>query len=157
MKEPPYLTIDTGHGLVLIDEADFIALGRPKIRVSARGYPYVWRGRSGPLLLHREILPGSTYSNPVDHREGDKLDCRRASLRRTTNQVNQANRKRLNKNNTSGVRGVRKRAGPFEKPWIAQISIGGKGIHLGVFATEAEAVTARKAAELRYFGEHCPA
>ena len=29
-------------------------------------------------------------------------------------------------------------------------------MHLGLFATEQEAVAARRAAELRYFGETCP-
>lgn len=57
--------------------------------------------------------------------------------------------KRLNKNNTSGVRGVylNKKTGS----WYASIYTSGKQIHLGTFNSFVEAATARKQAELKYW------
>ena len=42
---------------------------------------------------------------------------------------------------------------PAKKPWRAQITAHRKNHYLGLFATKEEAVAARRAAEVRYFGE----
>lgn len=123
------------------------------------GYAYfsVWRdGKSNPQTLHGFLMQPPDGSH-VDHINGDKLDNRRANLRVVTPQLNQVNRKRLNRNNTSGLRGVAFRPSLSKSnPWHAQIQSDGKNHHLGLFATEAEAVWARRRAELEYFGELCP-
>ena len=36
------------------------------------------------------------------------------------------------------------------------LMVDGKNHHLGIFATKAEATSARRTAEARYFGELCP-
>ena len=60
--------------------------------------------------------------------------------------------RKLNKNNTSGVRGVR-----FDKDrglWVAQIMFQRKAYILGRFKTKSEAVKTRLAGEEKYFGEY---
>ena len=60
--------------------------------------------------------------------------------------------KKLNKNNTSGVRGVH-----FDESrglWIAQIMFQRKAHLLGRFKTKREAIKARKAGEEKYFGKY---
>lgn len=86
----------------------------------------------------------------IDHINGDRSDNRLANLRnvsRTGNQRNQA----LNKNNKSGVPGVRWI--PRIQRWRAEIGCGPKRKHLGNFLSFDEARKARKAAE-PIFGYH---
>lgn len=144
---------------VLIDEADWSLVEGLTLYVGPNGYVYFSRqedGRRVTRTLHRHLVPAADAPE-VDHRNGDKLDNRRANLRPVTRQQNQVNRKALNSNNLSGVRGV-----TFlphvsaRRPWRASIGVAGRTVYLGSFATKGEAVTARLAAELRHFGEHCP-
>ncbi len=63
----------------------------------------------------------------------------------------QADRK-LNSNNTSGVRGVY-----FDRQrglWVAQLMFQRKMHLLGRFKTKREAINARKAGEEKYFGKY---
>ena len=63
----------------------------------------------------------------------------------------QANNRRLHPKNISGKSGVR-----FEKSrkkWVAYFVINGKAKNLGRFELLEEAISARKAAELKYWGE----
>lgn len=105
--------------------------------------------------LHREIMSivlGRALETHeyVDHINGDGLDNRRENLRLATNSQNQMN-KRVPKNNRSGYKGVlylrRKRK------WQASITINRKQIQLGRFASKDDAIAARQAAEIKYFGE----
>jgi hypothetical protein len=143
------------HGLVtMIDEADWPAVEPLTLYRSSNGYVYysVWQdGRSQPYTLHAFLMDAPAGSH-IDHINGDKLDNRRANLRVTTPQINQLNRKALNRNNQSGVRGV----GRLGSRWRAQITVNRKNHHLGMFATMEEAIAARRAAELEHYGELCP-
>lgn len=59
------------------------------------------------------------------------------------------NRKNINKNNSSGVRGVH-----FDNKrqmWVAQIGFQNKVIYLGRFVNKEDAIKARKEAEEKYF------
>lgn len=144
---------------VLIDEADWAAVSSLTLYLGQNGYVYysVWHdGKSRPQTLHGFLVHAPKGAH-IDHINGDKLDNRRENLRVVTPQRNQVNRKNLNRNNTSGVRGVACRAHlSAAKPWLAQITVARKNIYLGVFATRDEAVAARRAAELLYYGELCP-
>lgn len=63
-------------------------------------------GKRCHVMMHREILGLPKGRNPVvDHKNGNGLDNQRNNLRATTNSVNRMN-SLLNRNNTSGVRGV---------------------------------------------------
>jgi hypothetical protein len=68
-----------------------------------------------------------------------------------TTYTEQARNQRMRKTNTSGTTGV-----CFHRlgsNWTASITVGGKQIHLGSFKLKAEAITARKAAEEKYFNK----
>ena len=152
--------LDLGDGVqALIDADDSPRVSGLTLYLGTNGYVYfsTWSdGHSQPRTLHGFLMAAPSGMH-VDHINGDKLDNRRANLRVVTNQRNQVNRKRLNRNNNSGVRGVAYRPSLSpKKPWRAQIMVNHRGMHLGLFATKEEAVAARREAELRYFGELCP-
>lgn len=154
----PHL-LDLSHGFqTVVDEDDWPTIQHLTLYRGTNGYVYFSRwenGRSNPRTLHGFLMaaPKGTH---VDHVNGDKLDNRRSNLRVVTPQINQVNRRRLNRNNKSGVRGVQRVAVSAVKPWRAQITVNRRNLHLGLFATEQEAVAARRAAEREHFGEECP-
>lgn len=69
-----------------------------------------------------------------------------------TSLVGISDKRRLNKNNSSGVRGV-----TFDKKrnkWVAQITFQRKNYYLGRYDTKEEAIAARKAGEEKYYGKY---
>ena len=86
----------------------------------------------------------------VDHINRDRLDNRIKNLRLATPSQNIINAS-LNKNNTSGFKGVHwnKR----EKRWLARIKVNGESKHLGSFINKEDAIQARSEGEIKYFGE----
>lgn len=80
-------------------------------------------------LMHHGYLP-----KEIDHINGKRDDNRIENLRATTRSQNMWNRK-LNKNNTSGVKGVTK----FKNKWAARVCTNSKLKHIGVFDTIEEA------------------
>ena len=95
-------------------------------------------GRQRMILMHREIVnaPNGVH---VDHKNRNPLDNQKVNLRLATPQQNGANR-RMQKNNTSGYKGVylRRRSGKF----VAQIKQNGEHIYLGRFETAVRAAQA---------------
>jgi hypothetical protein len=154
------LLLDLPHGArTVIDESDWSRVKDLTLYLGKNGYVYfsTWSdGRSKPRTLH-QLLMSAPRGTHIDHINGDKTDNRRANLRIVSPQINQVNRKRLNRNNTSGVRGVSFRPRrSATRPWHAQISVAGKTLYLGLFESRELAIEARKAAEIRHFGELCP-
>jgi len=83
----------------------------------------------------------------IDHINHIRTDNRIVNLRKASNTENSRNAS-IGVNNTSGALGVW-----FEKrrnKWAAEIKVDRKKIHLGQFAEFADAVAARKAAEVKY-------
>lgn len=152
--------LDLPHGYqTIIDEADWPLVAGLTLYRGTNGYVYysIWEnGKSRPNTLHALLMGGAKRGQHIDHINGDKLDNRRANLRAATPQRNQVNRKRLNKNNRSGVRGVDQHKLSQRNPWRAQITVNGKNMYLGLFPTMEDAVEARKMAEVRFYGELCP-
>lgn len=72
-------------------------------------------------------------------------DAREEQQRRTYSRG-----RKLNRNSTSGVRGVS--WSPKLGKWRAHIVIDRKQIHLGIYEKKEDAIEARRAAEARYFG-----
>ncbi len=143
-------------GVVLVDECDLERLQGRSVYLGSNGYAYFSTNKTGPVTLHSFVMGGATPDMHIDHINGNKLDNRRGNLRVVTAQMNQMNRRRLSKSNTSGARGVSRVASAKWKPWRAQIMVNRRAIHLGMFATRDEAIVARRAAEVEHFGVACP-
>lgn len=143
-------------GTVILDRDDYERISRShSIYIGTNGYAYYSTEATGPVTVHSDIM-GTHKGNHVDHINGNKLDNRKVNLRIVSPQTNQVNRKELSKANTSGVRGVAMTRVSSVNPWRAQITVGKKNVHLGLFPTKDAAVQARKAAEARFFTELCP-
>lgn len=110
-------------------------------------------GRPLTVIMNR-LITGAVSGQKVVHLNGDRLDHRRANLRAFEYRPYKVKINGVNKNNRTGVRGVQyyKDFCPT-KPWRAQITAEGQNYHLGMFATMEEAVAARHAAELCFFGQ----
>ena len=105
-------------------------------------------------LAHRLawlFVHGEWPKDQIDHINRDRTDNRICNLREATIKQNQRN---LSKscNNTSGVPGVHWRSDRAK--WWALIESDGQKHYLGMFNTKEEAIAARKAGELKYWGAH---
>ena len=98
--------------------------------------------------MHREIL-NTPEGLDTDHINGDGLDNRRENIRVSTKSQNQANRRNLQSNNTSGFKGVDFHRGK----WRAQIKVDGRKIDLGSFDTPDEASGAYLRSAHHHFGK----
>lgn len=103
------------------------------------------------VSLHRMVM-GFPDGLEVDHIHGEltRHDNRKKNLRICTHAENKRN-VNMQSNNTSGITGV-----SFDKEnnkWFAHITINQKLINLGRFDKFEDAITARKEAEDKYFGE----
>lgn len=88
----------------------------------------------------------------IDRKNNDKDYCPENC--RWTDEFSQAMNHCIQKNNTSGVRGVKWDA-EYEK-WYSQININNKRIFLGRFNNKNDAIIARLKAELKYLGNDAP-
>jgi len=103
------------------------------------------------IALHREIT-NAPKGMVVDHINGDSLDNRKENLRVCTHQENQMNR-RINKDNTSGYKGVYYDAKNKKNSWYAKIMFNYKLIHIGYYKTKEEAARAYDQKAIELFGE----
>jgi hypothetical protein len=150
------ICVEIAGGVIVLDAKGVEITSGLTMYVGMNGYAYYSRwsnGKSRPRTVH-SLLMGTRRGLHIDHINGDRLDNRFENLRVVTPQMNQVNRRRLNRNNTAGVRGVTR--GSSTKPWRAQITVNRKNIYLGSFSTLEEAAEARRLAELKYYGEECP-
>jgi hypothetical protein len=87
---------------------------------------------------HRLIWTYHHGTNPknIDHVNGDTFDNRIENLRECNKSENQHNRK-LNKNNSSGVKGVS--WSKQKKKWRARVNLDGTDAHVGFFDSLQEA------------------
>ncbi len=114
---------------------------------ACRTIPY--EGKRHCVFMHRFLLSlPKGDKRLVDHINLDSLDNRRSNLRICTPSENQMNRP-IPRNNTSGVKGVRR----TRSSWVARVKLNRKYVHVGSFASieEAKAAYIRAAAEL--YGE----
>ena len=105
-------------------------------------------------FLHKFIMDIKGKEFVVDHINGNKLDNRKQNLRIITNQQNIMNTHNDGRGNNSrkGVSVRKYKSGKIK--WRAYIMIDKKQISLGVYDTEEEAIQARIAGEIKYFGEY---
>lgn len=93
------------------------------------------------VLMHRYILGITDSKIEVDHKNGDGLDNTRNNIRACTRSQNAKNR-RLNKDNTTGYKGVLlcKSGHPIGKPYKSQLRFEGKTY--GTYFSTAEEASA---------------
>ena len=97
-------------------------------------------------------MTGSWPKEDIDHINRVKDDNRWENLREASPSQNQANRK-ININNSSGLKGVQYRKDNTKNPWQASIECNGKSIYLGYFRTPEEAYLSYCLAALVLFGK----
>ena len=142
----------------LVDDEDYARISSREWYArwdrNTRSYYAVRSSHAGNKTSHcymaREVL--GTPKSVVDHRNHDTLDNRRENLRLAVNGQNNHNR-RLQRNNTSGFKGV-----AFHRAtgkWRAQIGDGrlNKKKWLGLFDSPADAHAAYLEAAKRMYGE----
>ena len=143
-----YIPLTRGFEAI-VDIEDFEELSQYQWSVAeGRGGPIAKRTINGKQIqMHREIMGFPEKEMFVDHINHNKLDNRKANLRvATCSQVNM--NKGVRSDNKSGYTGVSKKG----DRWSALITVDGTNIDLGMFDRMNDAVSARKEAELRYFG-----
>lgn len=113
------------------------------------GYMRVMLDRNN-YMLHRLAFLYMTGEIPseVDHIDRNPMNNAWSNLRATTRLENNLNRG-TQKNNTSGHTGVIRRA---NGNWSSRIRVNGKCIVLGTFTSIDDAIKARRAAELEFWG-----
>ena len=125
--------------------------GKRKIGWLAHGYINI--GIDGQKFrAHRLawiLMTGAWPDLCIDHINGDRADNRWENLRLATSSQNQQNR-HTRKDSRVGLKGVTE----FRDRWKAQIKIGGRQTHLGMFESKEDAHLAYQKAALRCFGEY---
>ena len=125
---------------------------------------YCWcesQGQPGYIVLsaqdskiHKLIkMHQLVYGDDCDHADRNPLNNRKSNLRKATRSQQNMNRG-MQKNNTSGFKGVywMQRC----KKWQVSININKKKIHLGYFKDKDDAIRVRLEAEAKYYGEFAP-
>jgi hypothetical protein len=139
-------------GIAVVDDDDYDLLSKSRwTRLNNHSVSYAMLLKASGISMHRIIMglkKGDTRQ--VDHIDGDGLNNRKSNLRVVTRRENSLNRK-LNKNNTSGHRGVE--WDDRNNTWRARITVNNRQIQLGRFENKQDAVTAYEAAADKYFGE----
>lgn len=146
--------IPVGNGKEAIVDDDFPeSLFTMKWRTRARNYVCIemrFKNEINVVFLHYAVLDRKDGFF-IDHINGNPLDNQRANLRYATHAQNMRNRK-LNKNNTSGYKGVLAPRGK-DKTWRAEIKCNNIRYRLGSFKNKEDAARAYNIAAIRYHGE----
>jgi len=100
---------------------------------------------------HYSVIPNNLQ---IDHIDGNKTNNMIENLRLATNSQNKSNNKRARCDSKSNILGVC--WSKASRKWQSHIKKNNKKIYLGLFANQEDAIAARKAAELQYFGEFAP-
>lgn len=140
--------------VAIVDDEDYETVNAHKwCAFSAWNTFYITRcvplpnGTTTSERMHRVIL-ARKLGRPLlrdeytDHVNGDGLDNRRQNLRLATNAQNQRNCHRRKANPTSRFLGVYWAA--RDKRWAARIQVNRRGVNLGYYTTEFDAVLARE-------------
>ena len=111
-----------------------------------------WKnGKTIHINLSHLVLGKPKKGYMIDHKLGNNFLNRRRDLRFVTNAQNMRNRNHLNANNISGHRGI-----CWDKnrnKWFTKITVMYRIVFLGRYELITDAIKARKAAEIKYFGK----
>lgn len=137
----------------LIDSSDVDLVRQHSWCLNTRSHPQVVSNIGGKIIsLHRFLLAPAKGA-VVDHINGDPLDNRRCNLRICTQKENARNVS-PSVSSRLGVLGISLTP---QGRYKARITVNGQEIRLGHFSSLEGAVEARRAAEIKYFGEYSPA
>ena len=134
-----------------MDDADYDFLMQWSWHAHANKVGIWYARRQQNIAMHRVLCPAPKGCE-VDHINHNGLDNRRENLRVTTKSQNKYNC-RVYKNNTTGITGVSRMKRNQPKPFHAAIQKDRKMYCLGYHATIEEAVAARRAGELKHWGD----
>lgn len=152
-KEPDRKLIQLTRGqLAIVDKHDFEELNRYKWHATAQGYAVrriTENGKQLAVYMHRVILK-TPKGMDTDHKNGNRLDNRRANLRTATRSQNNHNigLRRVNRFGMKGVSAETQRG-----KYRATIMISKVSHYLGSFKTPEEAYTVYCEAATRLHGE----
>ena len=132
----------------LVDDEDFEWLSQWKWHLTGK-MGYVVRSAKGKNIYLHRLVNKTPDGLQTDHINTNPLDNRRKNLRIATSSLNNINKK-MQSNNTSGIRGVS--WDKFKKKWKARIWFNNKTITLGNCDNIKIATILRREAELKYFG-----
>jgi hypothetical protein len=143
---------ETGIFRWVVSTNNFIKVGAPAGNVTASGYVNIqidgkdYRAHNLAWLY----MTGEWPRLEIDHRDVDSANNAWSNLREAT-RTQQGVNQRTRKDNKLGVKGVC----PYRdgKRYVAQIRIGGKTKHLGLFQTIQEAASAYERAAIDAWGE----
>lgn len=142
---------NTGKLHWIADKGARAKAGREITRLNSDGYIYFGLDGNG-YLGHRMawyLYHGEDPNFEIDHIDGNKRNNIITNLRKADRTGNNRN-KTIQKNNTSGFKGVH-----FKKEnnkWCARIFIKKKAIHLGYFESPENAYSEYCKAAKKYFG-----
>ena len=144
------LTFSRSGITFILDADDFDTYKDSKTHINrySNGDKYLKIKHDGKWEAFHRVIMSAQSGQIVDHVNNDTMDNRKSNLRFATKQQNAFNHK-VFVNNTSGISGVNKR----NNKWNAEIMHSYRHYSLGCFDTKDEAITARKQAEAKYFGE----
>lgn len=145
--------IECARALVSLDKVDIIKKYAWSAYLRDRSCYAMTRVNGKTTKMHN-LLFSPPDGMICDHINRNGLDNRNENIRFATHQENLFNAG-PKKNNKSGYQGVY--WNPANKNWRSRIKVNGKPIELGSFINLYDAIAARKAAEVKYFGEFAPA
>lgn len=147
------LLLSNGYYAV-VDDEDYDWLKQWTWHAATNKYAARCRRKKEPArnyqtLMHR-LITKCPKNRQVDHINGNRLDNRRKNLRIIKIEENGFNRG-INKNNTSGYRGVYWNT--ICKKWGAQIMLNRKNHYLGLFTNPIDASQAYESTARKLFGK----
>lgn len=133
----------------IADEEDYDFLAQWRWGISFSGSYVVRKEKEKRIYMHR-VVNQTPPGMITDHVNGNKLDNRKVNLRTVNHSQNGCNRG-LQRNNSSGFKGVSWHQG--RSKWQAHIKSKGKELHLGWFDTTTGAAIAYNNAAIKHHGE----